>query len=807
MEAVARVYLFKQVLTLAIEPPRTLPISTPTQRTARARAQTAHFYEAGKCDRNGRGKKFDIAHLWDVLRTMRPTREMCLAAWSHSLEYSIGTSSMGVNCMNAVCEKLGLNVEHLFRRMPKGRAEEVLTPPGGAVAVGSAAAAVAPSQEYLDLWMNEARKRVGESHEAQGAYSNSLALEEERLREARLARNEFRRSALDRPQSQQPMQSIGAVMGGDPGHKYSNALFPTFASASLYYAPKTLLMWATGKRVTREEAQPGRYKDPLQFKTRQTQGGSTQYDFAWLSLRASDKKDGGGGGDRNLVWSTMSTVLKTGTNTCSLFDMHTAGIADALFMLASSENSRLCPEMQWTGYQFSAEKAFVDENSEAPKDTSLYIGLRKFELHDGSTQEAHAGAAIEARQPGHAWHRMQVKVHEGIDRLNQRCRLPALQPHMSTRIVRGAPLRKLDGGTIEVNSVVAFEHVSMVMESVLRCSHVPGLEGLQERFASGGAPPSCYRLSSTVQVAMDGEHAPPPPQPAPGVVNTLPYAIDIMQMAWTIDLGSRFYSPSRADRLRDHNDQMAHERLDGDAVDPLDLPQLTTRYPGFPTQTQKKEQALRQVSLAPKDCAPPGQAVVDIAKANSIQDIDYELLRYETEITLGRPATTAEIEDHRRTLLGNSYVWDVSGDVFSYDTWCDHLAVSLLGRGNTSGEVDEYGEWLDTGFATCLDPENMFAVRLLESRAARGDADVAPLKLHKPRGSTYGYLKRHPTTLGVAPGQPPKANHEAPRMVMPASKRMAFAGRAWEKRARARGEGSGAGLGVVVEDGDSREGV
>ena len=71
-EAVARVFFFKQ---------------------------TSLAYEAGQPD-----KKWDIGDLWDVVRTMHPTREMIVAAWSHSLEYSIGTSSHGTNVMNAICE-------------------------------------------------------------------------------------------------------------------------------------------------------------------------------------------------------------------------------------------------------------------------------------------------------------------------------------------------------------------------------------------------------------------------------------------------------------------------------------------------------------------------------------------------------------------------------------------------------------------------------------------------------------------------------------------------------------------------------
>ena len=87
-EAIARIYMFRQ---------------------------TAVSYKAGRPDEHFLPKRFDIGDFWDVIRTLRPTREMILAAWSHSLEYSIGTSSHGVNVMNAICERLGFVIDKVLR--------------------------------------------------------------------------------------------------------------------------------------------------------------------------------------------------------------------------------------------------------------------------------------------------------------------------------------------------------------------------------------------------------------------------------------------------------------------------------------------------------------------------------------------------------------------------------------------------------------------------------------------------------------------------------------------------------------------
>ena len=42
-----------------------------------------------------------------------------------------------------------------------------------------------------------------------------------------------------------------------------------------------------------------------------------------------------------------------------------------------------------------------------------------------------------------------------------------------------------EGGGLRLRAVVAYEHVSMVTEGILRCSRIPGLAGRHEYFANG----------------------------------------------------------------------------------------------------------------------------------------------------------------------------------------------------------------------------------------------------------------------------------------------------------------------------------
>ena len=688
-EAVARVYFFKQ---------------------------PAMAYEAGRPNAAGRGKDFDIGDLWDVIRTMRPTREMILAVWSNSLEYSIATSCHGVNVMNGVCEKMGFMIERLFRRLPKEGPEELAEESMGAY--------------ELSNWMNEI---LLASDTGAGIRESSLDEEAKRMRDSRILRNQLRIRAQDKPQDKQPMQAIASVIGGDAATllKFTDAAFPTILTASMYYDPSTLLKWALGNKVEKRYADPGRGGNLLKFKERKTEGGSKSYDFGWMSLcDAGNANFGAGAG---VGWGKIGKLLKESPS-CTRFDMHVAGIADALFMLSTAENSRLCPEMPILPPSCGQDRAFVDENESQPKATSMLVGLRKFETASGEVYAAHEGTVIDARRPNGPHHRTKIKIHERLDVLHQRCRLPALQPHTSTRISKTAPLRRGESGAIEVNSVTLYEHVSMLMEAVLRCTKIAGLRGLHERFASGGRAPPGLTASNTTDPIPIESHAPQEPS---NIIRKLPYSYDICQIAWTHDLASRLYSPSRDAMVASFNNKLVEDGL----LEPLameSLPEITLRYPGFPLREgDEAEAALRLVSLKIPSERPTDQRVIDISSASPIQELDSNLLRYETEVALGRSATQADVEEHRKTLIGDGFVWGVEGDVFSYDTWANHVVASMAGRGNVDTAVDERGVPVDAAFNSVADAEFLFDLRLLERRVAAGDPELAHVTLDPTNPSTY----------------------------------------------------------------------
>ena len=767
--------------------------------------QTAIEYEAGRPDAQGRGKKFDVADLWDVLRTLRPTREMILASWSHSLEYSIGSSAHGSNVMTAVCEKLGLYFDQIFRRMPEETAEEL-------VGLDNEAAT------ELKQWMTECST---ENSTGIGAKQASLDAVEAQLRESRKLRFDFRFRAIDKPQELQPVQSILAVVGRDDLARYADALFPSLASSTIYYKSKSLLTWAAGKPVELKGEVASGHRKELRFrqqrignssKSHNDSGGAKRLDFGWLVLYQQ------GGGDRPLTWNSCAKEVKEMPN-ATIFDMHNAGVSDALFMLASSENSRNCPEMPKVAFTFDPLKAFVDENGSIPTERSTFIDLRPVDLQEYDdnfqpprlntrTYAAHDGQPLEVRMPDSTNHRNVVKTHEQLDRINQRGRLPALQPIMSTNIKRSPPIRKcLDGSqSVEVNSAVAYEHVHCLIESTLACSRIPGLAGLQERFASGGSAPPGLKSSIADQDYTNSQIYQKFGVDAKGIVKKLPYSIDIMQIHYSQDLCSRFYNSLKTDCLESFNAHIKASNL-GEPLKNEDLPEFTLRYPGFPIRNDTdKTEALRLISIPSATLRSEDQAIVDVATASPLQDLSLDLLRYETSIAIGAAPTLCDIEAHKKTLIGSSYVFGISGDVFDYATFLSHLSESLLGRGNSDGNVDEYGKPTDAGFLASLDAEFMLIPRLREREAAAKVGEF-PVTFDQPVGSTYRFMQEHAEAQQANVAGTKRNREEAPRSQFSVSSMLTsiYSSASVKRSARIPGERpTSRKLDQIVEFGDCR---
>ena len=223
MEAVARVFLFRQ---------------------------TAWLYEDGRPDPNTKGgRKWEPGMLWDVVRTLHPTRELILYAWSQSLENSIGTSQHGVMVMTALCEKAGLSISGMLRA-PVEFAEELLAAPTARGGSGGRR-----RRRRLEMTL----KPIMRSDK--GAAPKELADLEENLTDRRIRRTAFRRlvhkdgtsdrkqapplreieAAYDRHANMQNQHELGSVS------VLKDALFPQLRLYAMFYKEQSLLNWANGR--------------------------------------------------------------------------------------------------------------------------------------------------------------------------------------------------------------------------------------------------------------------------------------------------------------------------------------------------------------------------------------------------------------------------------------------------------------------------------------------------------------------------------------------------------------------------------
>ena len=533
----------------------------------------------------------------------------------------------------------------------------------------------------------------------------------------------------------------GNPPGKDKDKRFSGALFPSIRTVSCYYKPKALLRWATNRRIAKSQLAAGGSGSgtglPYKLKNGRRggsqedgDGGAKEYDHAWFVISEAANKEGTGAS-----WRALADMLKK-SKYCTLFDMHSQGIADACYMLASSENKQPCPEMpNRLPHTITQTQAFHDEKDKTFHRGSVDIAPAPMFDSGGRPQPAVTfGDAVDCRPTDHPNHSTKVPIHQQIDQLHNHGRLPAMMPHTSTKVEVCPPLRWQSGSGVEVNAVKVFEHVSTKMEGILLCSKTPGLQGLQENFLSGGSAPPCLKAEARpagVSLAALSE-----------AESTLPYSIDVQQMAWTIELAQRFYNTGRKQAVGGFNAMLQTKGLPHPLkADASGLPELSLRFPGYPTHGG--EPGLRLISVPVGDHAPVDNGKkVEISTANPLQSIDGELLRYQTEVAIGREATQRDIEEHRRSLIGTGYVWGVTGDVFNYDTWQDHLCASLIGRGNVDAELDLVdGGFADKAFEAVVDAEYMFGVRLVERRSINKLDPEAKYDVSEPTGSTYKFLE------------------------------------------------------------------
>lgn len=645
-------------------------------------------------------KDFDIGDLWEVIRVAScPSRAVINDCWYKSLSYSIATSPNGVNVMTSLCHKAQLGISNFFRKIPTEA-------PSHLVGANSSSVEAQALRQYMG---------------GDGADTTELHTLGKQLTDTRRLRCEWRKRASGSNISgSSALDSIKAVLGGSDAatqKKYANALMPNYRQAALYYSPAHVLKWAMGQVVEYKDS-PIPAKQGVKFRELPSNGTAQRYDHAWLVIKEIK------GENAELNYRTFSKELKNGDiqgdTAVKLFDYHDAGIIDTLMLLESPDAKRLCPEMPSVDPKSSPHWAFMDNTGNAPNKESTNVALRTWTCADGSKKPAHEGDAVDCRLDGDAMHSDKTKIHATLDIITNRGRLPALQPYTSTRITNSAPIRRQKESGIEMNAVAAYEHIAMIMEASINLSKIVGLTGLRETLHRNE---TLMGLAATTGLGKVAEASDP-------MTRLLPFCNDLAQINWARDFQDRQYIDAECikESLEDVNDCIATEEL-GDKIEEGKLPEQYMPCMGFPMPVVRKpttENDEQPAVETPTNAVGPAvlqllslpvqqNATVDTVEVSSASvysgytnDDLFDLVATH----LGRKPKVDDIDAYRRTLVGNEYMWEVTGDLNSYTTWQDHLMASMVARGNAAPDGD-------MGMLSLLDAELMLWPRLVELKAQK----------------------------------------------------------------------------------------
>lgn len=711
--------------------------------------RTCMVFEYGKRDANGLPQRFEYKHLWDVVRSLHFTREMMLAAWSHSLEYSIGTSSIGTNIMTAISEAMGIKPMNIFRQPNTLPPEQLIAPATGNDTTTTSSMGtgdVEPSSLFSEKKYMQAgvEKSLGASPESIERYGEQLGNERRLRMDWRENYAAFASSSRQMLASERIAHALGVERGSERAKLYSDALMPNEVAACLFYKSSTLHLWSLGYPTLKDDMYA--HVNGLRFCERgRPDGGARQKDLAWLAISTSNNKDGG------VSWRNLATQLGAEA-TCKEFQMHDSGIADGAFMLAT-DDKRMCTEMPSLPFAAHPNNAFVQPDNNGIVDSSSRYkcarwddGVQRVDAHQ---QSPVAPLRVRPDTSANAYHK--APINERIDLLYERNRLPAMCALTSCDVKRCAPLRRAPGQSgLEVNLVALYEHACMYMEAVLIVGQLDGCKNVYEGCNTGKKEPPLHKMQACPDFdKLRKDNVFVPYEDRLNSIQYLAPSFDVMQMAWTVLVGRRFYNDVRELQLPAVNEYIRAEDLSSTDLSIEDAPELSLKYSGYAVNRHSDSghtvlgagaQPLLSLRVPSEPRADHEPVPLESGAVNH-QGLTDEVLEDVVSFAIGRDATKVDIDKYRKGLLGNAYTWEARGDIYAYSTWRAHLTNSQIGRHNVDNQVDpETGDFKDEAFCMIRDAENMFDMKLRDLYNSKGDASLQQYKLPLPRRSTYRYF-------------------------------------------------------------------
>lgn len=680
--------------------------------------QTAWHIEAGQPLRDAqgqlvapvRGKPFRIDDLADCLRlAATPTRAVINDAWAKSLYYSVSTSPSGVNVMTSLCHMANMKIDQMFRRIPKNLApSEVL------------------SDDFLSQTLQGYMKGDGMTQSEIKALTKEMA-ESRRLRF--LWRQLVCGTSVKKCNNVlEGVKSVLRTKGcADLTDKMIGALMPKFDDASVHYNHTDLLRWVIGYPIDLHDAFHMFKRDFHRLPYRRKQvadGASVSYDHAWLLIKPYDTAF-----VKEMKYSSLASQMQREHKTpAALFDYHEEGITDTLQLMESSEARRLCPEMPEFDDPQQQERAFCDKDENSVTEVTQHVYLRHSLKKPVKMIDVRSRFASDVNVDYLTKHTDALILHS---------ELPALQPYSSTKISHCAPLRRMRNSGIELNTVVASDHIKMVVESSMRLAKIPGFQNHQERFGSN--PGSKWECLATASHGESGESG--GSGDSDGHVTTLPFSNDLCQIAWVLDLARRQFIPTLATEVENFNTYVQQNNLGG-PIRLKDMPQQPFPFMGYNVAPNPRKPSYKVFELLSVSArVAPSAPQLEISTASDVGQIPDEELRHRAASSLGYMPSEEDLSEYKKSLVGGNYTHGVEGDLNSYSTWRAHVWASGVASGNVLQDAHH-----DSALRCLLDAETMLECRLLERRGLQADSEEAALDLSGLMGMTYSARLKGPSS-------------------------------------------------------------
>ena len=785
--------------------------------------QYASHRQRGDTPNDDTPADFEIGDLWEVIRGAAADHELILFVWSQSLEYNIATSTIGNNVMSTIAEHLGITVAEVLKRPPTNPC----TDKHGGVLVQQdsmnnkalapdVASGGTPLMHEVTLERNALglclgrkggsnvqtdRGNVAAAPVCDGPQPPWIGTTEvevqtfrEQMEHRRNLQHEFHSKCTDVQTPMHPFDTIArALPTTSDVARYRDAMAPTWNQAAWLYNKESLIKWMLGHDQDASQKKNKSYFNPqirfLRLNDKDEDGSTQTYDFSRIEVFTASERVGDGE-TRGIFHQMAKTMLRASNTIANALGMHSEGVADAIYQLASEENKRMCPQMPAnmpSTMQPISTQVFFDAG-----DIYRLRGFPNPSAPNGNPIKAHEYNYQVWQTSESANHPHTVPVHGPLGTLVNNGRLPAMLPFVSANHQEQPPIQINGRGTVTVNSYAMFDHVVGDACAICELSTVPGMMNRTEAtsvwtagaLVADGSTPAMRSEAMNAARTDQGQTA----LSSSPILVKLSWAHDRKVMYWTIKMAKAFHDSQLKARIDAANKVMSQEGIAQTPLTVRDVPQITHRFLGLPQETTDGSESfepLRFLSSPIGTTLPEGQAAIDVATSNPFGSMTEDELRPIVEEALLRSVTSADIQEYKAQHGGAARMGDIKGDIHdvqtnveaTIETWRQRGFVGSMNHSYRNRDDDAHPlfDKDDPVLHNYADRLALTEVRIDEAREELTFCHNTYANTHSLRALCGGYQERsralNDTLTKIKEGLKNNARKEAASVFLPGNKR------------------------------------